>query len=297
METAWEGPFGLIVAITLGLSVGSFANVLIHRLPREGLSVTSPARSFCPACGTRLAWFDNVPVLAWIVLRGRCRSCASPIAWRYPAVELLVGLLFAMFWWLTPPVDASALVQLGVALVLGTTCVVVSAIDVEHLIIPDAITWPGIVLGLLASLALPEIHARHPGFDPEHARQTALVVSVGGLLAGGGSLWLFGRLGNLLLKRQVEAAGVEDAMGWGDVKWMACAGTLLGALGVLDAILAACFVGAVVGLTWKLVARLRGATSPGGIPFGPFLSIGILMQLVRPGAAWWLIASLAPVPG
>ena len=296
MDVDWEGPFGLAVAAWLGLSVGSFSNVLIHRLPIDGLSVLRPARSFCPSCETQLSWSENIPVLAWLWQRGRCRSCSAPIAWRYPAVELLVAALFVLLWWRAPPHDSTSLALLLVGFYLATTSVVISAIDLEHFIIPDAVTLPGIVIGLLLSVSLPGIHGAHDGFDPEAARISGLLLSASGLALGGGSLWLFGKLGNLMMRRQIEAAGVEDAMGLGDVKWMAFAGTLLGPMLVGDAILAGCFLGALVGVLWKLGARLTGRAAPAGIPFGPFLSVGILVQLFRPGAAWWLMAQLAPVP-
>jgi leader peptidase (prepilin peptidase)/N-methyltransferase len=296
MDTPWEGAFGLAIAAGLGLSVGSFANVVVHRLPRDGLSVSRPVRSFCPSCSRQLSWFDNLPLVAWLALGGKCRTCKSPIPWRYPAVEAAVGALYVLLWWLAPPVDMGSTVTLLVGLLLAATCVIVSAIDIEHLIIPDAITLPGIGLGIVLSLVFPVLHLGHAGFDGGSPHGSALMLAVGGMLAGGGSLWLMGRLGNLMLKSQVEAAGVEDAMGLGDVKWMAATGTLLGPLGVLDAILAGCFIGALVGVIWKVVARMRGAPPPGGIPFGPFLCVGILAQLVQPGAAWLLISGLTPGP-
>lgn len=297
MESLLSGPVGLALVSWLGLSVGSFANVAIHRLPRDGQGVLVPLRSYCPACRRQLGWLENVPVLSWLMLRGRCLTCRASISWRYPLVELIVGALFVLLWLRMGPSDGTGLAHWAVAAGLAATCVVVSAIDLEHLIIPDAITLPGIVLGLLLSLALPALHANHPGFDGARPHASALLLAVGGLALGGGSLWLVGRLGNLVLRRQIEAAGVQDAMGLGDVKWMAAAGTLLGPLGAADAILAGCFSGALVGLAWKLLARLRSTPAPGGIPFGPYLCLGVLTQLVRPGAAWQLLSRLVPQPG
>ncbi len=286
MPTPLEGWMGWFIASFLGLSVGSFANVAIHRVPREGLSVHKPGRSFCPSCATQLSWFDNIPVLAWVVLRGKCRSCSERISIRYPAIELLVGALFAFFWWKLNPGAGGSWVLLLVGWVMATLCVVVSAIDLEHFIIPDVITLPGIALGLLASGVFPEIHASHAMFRSESAHTSSVVVGIVGLVAGGGSLWLVGRLGNLMLKSQVEAAGVEDAMGLGDVKWMAFAGTLLGPILVLESIMIGCFAGAVVGIGLKVVARLQRSDSPVGLPFGPFLSLGILIEMLWPGSAW-----------
>jgi leader peptidase (prepilin peptidase)/N-methyltransferase len=286
----WAGP---LLAGLFGLCVGSFANVVIYRTPREGLSVLRPARSFCPACRAPVAARDNLPVVSWLLLGGRCRACRAPIGVRYPAVELLIGALFALAWWASPPVDAVAAGRLAALWMLAFACVTVTLIDLEHLIIPDAITYPGMACGLLLSLAVPALHAGHAGFRAGDPRLSALVASLLGLLAGGGSLFLVGRLGNLMLRRKLQEAGVEDAMGWGDVKWMAFAGTLLGVMSVLSAILLGCFTGALAGLVLKLVARLRGREAPVGLPFGPFLSLGILAELARPELSWALVDALA----
>jgi len=294
MEALAEGWVGACLAAVLGLSVGSFANVAIYRVPRQGLSVLRPSRSFCPACSAQLTWYDNVPLVSWLLLRGRCRACQAPIAWRYPAVELLVGLLFVVSWLALAPERGQSWLPVLMAWIVGSTCVVVSAIDLEHFIIPDIITLPGIAFGLLSSLAWPALHVAHEGYDPASPHGSSLVVGLMGLVAGGGSLYLIGLLGNLMLRRQVQEAGVEDAMGLGDVKWMAFAGTFLGPLLVLEAILIGCFAGALVGIVLKLAARLRGGEGPVGLPFGPFLSIGILLEFFRPGAAWDVMRLIRP---
>jgi leader peptidase (prepilin peptidase)/N-methyltransferase len=286
METLAQGWVGWFVASFLGLSVGSFANVAVFRIPREGLGVSKPSRSFCPACDTQLLWYENIPLISWIVLRGRCRSCSVRIPVRYPAIELLVGLLFVGFWAQVDPAASGAWGLLLVAWVMASLCVIVSAIDLEHFIIPDVITLPGIPLGLLLSLLYPALHESHVLFRPESPASSSLIVGLAGAVAGGGSLWLVGALGNLMLRRQIQEAGVEDAMGLGDVKWMAFAGTILGPLHVLEAILVACFAGALVGIAMKVAARVGKRDAPVGIPFGPFLSVGILIELADPGAAW-----------
>lgn len=286
MDDLLSGWVGWFVAAFLGLSFGSFGNVAVYRIPRDGLSVRKPARSFCPSCRAPVTWFDNIPVLSWLLLRGRCRACGVSISWVYPAVELVTGLLFAGFWWrLGPPAGGPP----GAVLVPWTMaflCVVVSAIDLEHFIIPDVITLPGTALGLLASVAFPALHESHAMFDATSPHGSSFIVALVGMAAGGGSLWLVGRLGNLMLRHQVEAAGVEDAMGLGDVKWMAFAGTLLGPILVLEAILVGCFAGALVGIVLKVHARVSGGDGPVGLPFGPFLSVGILLELAWPGLAW-----------
>ncbi|MCB9897238.1 MAG: prepilin peptidase [Planctomycetes bacterium] len=288
----WLGP-GL--AVLLGLSVGSFANVAIYRLPLSGLSVMSPARSFCPSCRKTLAWSDNVPVASWIVLGRRCRYCSTPIPWRYPAVELLVGALFLLVWWRHPPEDGAALGRLAVYLAVTTCCVVISAIDLEHTIIPDAITLPGIALGLAASFALPGLHMTHAAWRASSPHTSSMIAGLLGALAGGGSLWLVGKVGNIFLRKRIEAAGVDDAMGLGDVKWMAFTGTVLGAESALLAILAACFIGALVGIVLKILAALRKRDDVVGIPFGPFLSAGVVVELLWPGSTWEVFQRILPV--
>ena len=290
LGSAWTGS---LFAGVFGLCAGSFANVVIYRTPRDGLSVVRPARSFCPACRAPIGWRDNLPVLSWLLLRGRCRACQASIGVRYPAVELLVGGLFAAAWWLIRPVDADSFARLFMAWLLAFAGVCVTLIDLEHLIIPDAITYPGAALGLALSVWSPALHAGQVAWQADAPRVSSLFASLAGLLAGGGSLFLVGQLGNLMLRRRLKEAGVQDAMGWGDVKLMAFAGTLLGAMSVLSAILIGCFLGALAGILMKVWAAVRGQPSPVGLPFGPFLTLGVLAELVRPELAWRLVEALA----
>jgi leader peptidase (prepilin peptidase) / N-methyltransferase len=148
------------------------------------------------------------------------------------------------------------------------------------------------VLGLTASAAFPVLQEGHPGFRPESPHGSAFMASLFGLLAGGGSLMLVGLAGNVMLKRRLQEAGVQDAMGWGDVKWMGLAGAFLGASSVMGAILVGCFTGALAGVGMKLVARLRDQPQPLGLPFGPFLSLGIVVELARPGITWTLLEQI-----
>jgi leader peptidase (prepilin peptidase)/N-methyltransferase len=288
-----DSNLGVVFAFMIGACVGSFTNVLIFRSPREGMSSLHPRRSFCPSCRAPISWRDNLPVLSWLLLRGRCRQCKATIGWRYPLVELIVAILFAAAWVVRPPVDADALVVLLVAWYLATLCVAVSLIDFEHLIIPDTITWPGIAVGLVCSVAFPVLHEAHPGFRLEAPHGSSLIAGLFGMVAGGGSLAAVGFLGNIALRKKLDEAGVADAMGWGDVKWMVLAGAFLGAVQVLSAILLGCFAGALVGIAMKVWARVRGEDQPVGLPFGPFLSLGILVELAVPGFAWDLLARIA----
>ncbi|MBM4439947.1 MAG: prepilin peptidase [Candidatus Rokubacteria bacterium] len=227
---------GLVIAIALGLLVGSFLNVVIARLP-DGRSLWGP-RSACPACAAPIAWYDNVPVLSYLALRARCRACAAPISARYPLVEIATAALFAAAW-----LRFGATPQSAVAALLLAALVAITVIDLDHQIIPDAITLPGIVAGLLANLAV-----------PGGSWVSALI----GMAIGGG---LF------LVIILVSGGG----MGGGDMKLGAMLGAFLGWQLTLVAIFLAIVVGGVAGVA-LLAARRKGRKD--AIPFGPFLAAG-----------------------
>ena len=195
-----------------GLLIGSFLNVCIHRLPLKQSIVFPPSR--CPACGHGLAWYENVPVLSYAALGGRCRACRAPISIRYPIVEALTGAMFVWHWWVFGPTPLFA-----VRLAFACALIVLFAIDLDHQILPDVITLPGIAIGFLASWFVP------PG----------PLLSVLGILAGGGLLWGIAELWFRL--RHVEA------MGFGDVKMLAMVGAFLGVKLVLVTFVLASFVG------------------------------------------------------
>lgn len=247
--------FELAIVALLGLAAGSFLNVVIHRLPRRE-SVVSP-RSRCPTCGHALRWHDNLPVLSYAALGGRCRGCGERISIRYPIVELVTALLFivhyVIFGW-TP--------LLAVRLLFAAAMVALFAIDLEHQLLPDAITLPGIVLGLVISLFLP------PG----------IVDALIGLLVGGGFLWLVG-------EAYFRYAG-EEGMGGGDVKMLAMIGAFLGwKLTILTLVLSS-VAGSVIGLT--VIALKRGGMKH-ALPFGTFLALGALAASLwgEQIAAWY----------
>ena len=235
-----------VFAFLFGAVVGSFLNVCIHRLPR-GQSIVTP-RSRCPACGTPIRAVDNIPLLSFTLLRGRCHACGNPISWRYPMVEALTGFLFA-----------ETVGQFGVTLqavfLLVFLCglVVVSFIDLDHQIIPNAITLPGIPLGLLAGLLLG---------DPP------LLERVLGTLVGAGFLYL--------VLFYAGALYGQDAMGEGDLNLIALVGAFLGWKAVALTILLGCLSGSAVGLA-LIAARRLGRRQH--IPFGPFLSLGAVVAL------------------
>ena len=226
----------------LGMIVGSFLNVVIHRVPR-GESIVTP-RSRCPSCETEVAPRDNVPVLSWLLLRGRCRHCGEPISARYPLIELLTALVFAAVA-LSRGVDGDLALQLPFAAVL----IAVAAIDLEHRKILNAITAPAAVWAVAAAAVL------HTGELPE-------------LLIAGAAAF-----GALLLM----AIAYPGGMGMGDVKLAGVMGLYLG-LSVAPALLIAFFTGSVVGV--GVMARKGVAARKSALPFGPFLAIGGLVGLL-----------------
>jgi len=239
-----------------GMLIGSFLNVCIHRLPLKQ-SVVTP-RSRCPHCGHLLSWYDNVPLISYAVLRGRCRSCAAPISPRYPFVEALTGGIFV---WHVLVFGATPL--LAVRLVFACALIVLFAIDLEHQILPDRITLPGIVIGFLCSLLLP------PG----------PLLSLGGIVAGGGILWAIAEAWFRLRK--------VDAMGFGDVKMLAMIGAFLGLPLVLLTFVLATMMGGIVGIVLIASRRASMATA---LPFGTMLAVAALIASLYgdPLLTWYL---------
>jgi leader peptidase (prepilin peptidase)/N-methyltransferase len=233
----------LALVVLLGLAFGSFFNVCIHRIPR-GLSLNRPG-SRCPACGYALRWYDNIPVLSFALLAGRCRKCRQPISVRYPVVELLTCGIFVLHLFvfgLTP--------LFFVRVIFASALIVLFAIDLEHHLLPDVITLPGIVAGLMFSVFLP------PGLRD----------AVIGVLAGGGVLWLIGAA-------YFRYSG-HEGMGGGDVKMLAMIGAFLGWKLVLLTLVLSSFAGSIVGVA--VIAARRGDMKY-ALPYGTFLSLGALV--------------------
>jgi leader peptidase (prepilin peptidase) / N-methyltransferase len=269
-------------ALLLGLVIGSFLNVVIYRLPR-GESLSWPG-SHCPGCKSPVRWFDNVPVLSWLWLRGRCRSCRAPISWRYPAVELTTGLLFAGIVW---RYGLQPMTPLWCA--FAAALLVCAVIDFDHQIIPDEVS----IGGLVAALVLVPLLQAAAGADVSRA----LLHCVLGALLGGGLFWLVGfvhaRISTALGRHFDHWPGAGESLptpgsldywvwfpgvGFGDVKLLAMIGAVLGPLGVLQTILAASFAGLALGLAWAVALRRLGA--PFG--FGPALAAGALLVVLVP---------------
>ncbi len=287
-----------------GLAVGSFLNVCIHRFPLEDQSVFHPRRSYCPKCRTQLTWRENLPVLSWVLQRGRCRHCAARIHWRYPLVEIVNGALWLTAALLTPHTELGLLAVRSIWL---SALLVATAVDFERFEIPDQVSKGGMFVAPIACFAVPALHA-----DTAVARWfagegpvdgvAALLGCFAGMAVGAGVLYAIGWLGS-------RAYG-KDAMGFGDVKLMGAGGAFVGPGGVLVALLIAVFVASIFGVLNMLrfawvthrrgvsrghrrglghtvrVARILGQY----LPFGPYLALGLGIVLL----AWKDVAAYLP---
>lgn len=267
-------------AFLIGACVGSFLNVCIYRLP-AGKSIVSPG-SHC-ACGQPVAWYDNIPIFSWLILRGRARCCGRSFSVRYPMIELLTAALFVLCWVLFPPAKAMCGWLFVSALIAATF------IDLDHLIIPDAFTLGLGVAGVLLSFLVPALHDQASGLYPVDSLRAG-VESLTGLLVGSGLVLWIALLAEAILKK--------EAMGFGDVKFLGAIGAFTGWEGAVFAM----FGGAIVGTVWVALAmiwqKIAGkpasvappAETPEGepteiglgahVPFGPMLAIGAILYFL-----------------
>lgn len=230
-----------IFIFTVGAAIGSFSNVCIYRLPKK-LSVISPS-SQCPNCGKSISPFDNIPIISFLILRGRCRYCQSPISWRYPIVELITGLIFLSLY-----LNFRISPQFFIYALLCTSLIIIAFIDLEYKIIPDVITLPGIIIGLTLSLTIPHI---------------TLINSIKGFLLGGVLFYIIAILS-------------RGGMGGGDIKLIAMVGSFLGWKNVLLTIFLGSLFGSIVGI---VLIILKKKNRKDMVPFGPFLSLGAIISI------------------
>jgi leader peptidase (prepilin peptidase)/N-methyltransferase len=257
----------------LGALIGSFLNVVIHRLPREQ-SIVFP-NSTCPKCRAPIKAYDNIPILSYLILRGRCRACGVRISPRYLAVEAVTALLFAAVTW-----HDGWSFALGFDLVFAASMLALLFIDAEHMILPNAITYPGILVAVIARVLIPylagpahfdDLPQMISLFPPNYpVWLVSLIGAAIGSLAGGGSLWLMGFLWERL-------RGVE-AMGLGDVKMMLMVGAYLGWRLTILSILIAALSGSLAGISLMLKRGSRDLQMM--LPFGIFLGIGSIVSLL-----------------
>jgi leader peptidase (prepilin peptidase) / N-methyltransferase len=259
--TIFDLPLGVqaAVAAAFGAIVGSFLNVCIYRLPLKQ-SIVWPA-SACPRCRRELSWYENIPVFSYAVLRGRCRTCREPISIRYPIIEATTALMFGAAWWYYGP---GALV--ASRLVFGCALIVLFAIDLEHQLLPNVVTLPGIAVGLAFSLFT------YPGW----------LASLIGVLVGGGSLYA--------MAEAYYRVRHEEGLGMGDVKMLAMVGAFLGWKLTVMTLMLASVSGSIIGLL--LIAAGRG-TMKYALPFGTFLALGAAAAAtIGPGILTWYMGLL-----
>jgi len=263
---------GFIFVFIFGAVIGSFLNVVIHRVPNEE-SIVFP-NSACPKCGKAIAGYDNIPIFSWLLLGGKCRNCKEPISFRYPAVELLTALSFVLVFW---QIGFDPLLPVGLIFVAVT--IALMFIDAEHMILPNVITYPFFVFAILVRIIYPVafgtifsdmVAAPMSSMNGYPTWIVSLVGALLGALAGGGSLWLVGEVWKRL-------RGVE-AMGLGDVKMMLGFGALLGWRLALFSIFIAAFAGAVIGI--GVIVKQKDKNFQAQIPFGIFLGIGSVTALL-----------------
>lgn len=248
--------FSVFLLGNLGALLGSFANVIIYRWPL-GLSVVKP-RSFCPECKAQVAWYDNVPIFSWLILKAKCRYCSVKISWRYPLTELLCAVSFALVFhfygwsWLT----------LEYCIFLFGL-ITVSMIDIDHFLLPDVFTLSGIALGLVGAAINPE---------------RMFLPSLFGVLLGGGFLWL--------IAYTYYAFKKVEGMGGGDIKLLAWIGAILGWKAIPFVILTSSILGSVIGLGFH---AKKGNKLSSPIPFGPYLALGAVVYLFggEPLSDWY----------
>ncbi|MEX1024268.1 MAG: prepilin peptidase [Planctomycetota bacterium] len=284
----------LVAAVAFGLTVGSFLNVVIARYPYDERTVRSPRRSICLGCERQLAWYENLPVLSWLVLRGRCRTCRARISWRYPFVELVNAGLWGLAAWQAGLERWPLFLVWAVAL---SALIVCTFVDFDHWEIPDELSIPGMWLAPVVSFALPELH-RHTWIAQRFSegesvdRVGALLASLAGIFTGWGVLRAMDWVGRKLIGK--------DAMGWGDAKLLGAGGGLIGPGGAMTALLIASFVGSIAGIAnmvrWFCYLRTRSKARGQGrslgelalrgrhfgryLPFGPYLALGIGIVLL-----------------
>ena len=276
----------LIFSFFFGTAVGSFLNVCVYRLPRE-MSVVKP-RSRCPKCEETIQWYDNIPILSYLVLGAKCRHCRTVISWQYPLVEGLTGALFLLVYW-----RFGISLATPVYLLLTSGLVLVTFVDLDDWTIPNEVTYPGIPIGLCCSaiaMFYPESGLAIPGMY-----ETVFDALIG-VIVGGGSLYVLDKLTLILFKKR--------GMGFGDVKLLAMLGAFFGWKGVIMIILLASIVGSIVGITMITISKKKTTIEEGGeettghyLPFGPYLAVAGLLVMFFGGQVYnYYMDAFAVVP-
>ncbi|MDD3116874.1 MAG: prepilin peptidase [Lentisphaerae bacterium] len=255
-------PLWYFFVFIFGCCIGSFLNVCIWRIPRGESIVTAP--SHCPKCNHEIHWYENIPLVSWLALRGRCSECKNPITIRYFLVELITGILYlAIFYKVISNAQPLILLPVCFALIMLTICTAV--IDFEHMIIPDKITYPAMVFGLINAAFFPELWGTSKHF-------TALLFSLGSMFGCTLIMSIFSIAGEKIFK--------QEALGWGDVKYMAAISACLGPTAAFFVLLIGSVAGAVIGSGLLLFSkRIDHGHGHATIPFGPFLALATVLWL------------------
>ncbi len=270
----WHIFFSVIIFI-FGACIGSYLNVCIYRIPREESTVKP--RSHCPHCKKQIAWWNNIPLVSYIVLRARCTECGGKIIPRYFLVELLVAVLFLLAWLKYDFLGAPAslgLVQIydfelvPICWLIISGLVLGTFVDFEHLIIPDRVTIGGCIAGLMLSITFPSLHG-------EESMIASVASSAIGLVVGWGGLWLVAILGRWAFKK--------EAMGFGDVKLLGAIGAFFGWQGVLFTLIVSSFLGSIAGI---LMVVTKNKEMQSRIPYGPYIALAAILWMYW-GSAWW----------
>jgi len=236
-----------VLIFILGLIVGSFSNVCIYRIPRNE-SIIYPA-SHCPKCRSKIKPVDNIPLLSFILLKGRCRNCKSKISIQYPIVELLTGLIYLIIY-LTYGLSVQTLIYI----ILSSALIIIAFIDLNEQIVPDVISLPGIAIGFIISFFVPYI---------------SFINSALGVVVGGGIILIIGLAGSVIFKK--------EAMGGGDVKLAAMIGAFLGWRYIIISLFLGFFLGALAGII-LILSKIKSREDV--VPFGPFIVLGSFITLL-----------------
>jgi leader peptidase (prepilin peptidase)/N-methyltransferase len=237
----------IILIFILGLIVGSFSNVCIYRIPRNE-SIIFPA-SHCPKCRSNISLKDNIPLLSYILLKGRCRNCKNKISIQYPIVELLTGLTYLIIYLIY-----GLSIQSLIYIILSSALIIIAFIDLNEQIVPDVISLPGTVIGFIISFFVPYI---------------SFINSALGVFVGGGIILVIGLAGSVIFKK--------EAMGGGDVKLAAMIGAFLGWRYIIISLFLGFFLGAVAGIVLVL-SKIKSREDT--VPFGPFIALGSMITLL-----------------
>jgi leader peptidase (prepilin peptidase)/N-methyltransferase len=265
---------GYIFIFLFGAAVGSFLNVVVHRVPLKE-SIVFP-NSACPQCGSVIKPYDNIPLFSWLILGGKCRDCKKQISWRYPTVELLTAIIFVLVFW-----QIGFTWFLPVTLIFVSTIIALVFIDAEHMILPDVINFPLLLFALLVRVIFPLLidssYFTDIRFFPLNRLEdypawlVSILGAILGAIVGGGFLWLVREIWERL-------RGLEEAMGLGDAKMMFSVGALIGWRLALLSIFLGAFTGSLAGIL--IIIRQKEKNFQTRIPFGIFLGIGSVIALL-----------------